>query len=131
MPTLTAPQAIAAARAIDPDLGLWEGGMVELAESEDFDDYERQEVMSEEYEEYQAIFEQWLKDLVPHLGEPSYVGAPGKVEALADLEGWRIAAWQQQVPPLYLSVWHPDKETPLYVFLAPLPAPDQDDDATA
>ena len=131
MPTLTATQAIAAARAIDPGLSLWEGGMVELAESEDFYDYERQEIMSEEYAAYQAIFEQWLTDLKPHLGEPSHVGKPEKVDALAHLEGWRVATWQQQVPPLYLSVWHSDKEDPIVVFLAPLPPPDQDGDAAS
>ena len=130
MPALTPAQAIAAARANDPTLSLWEGGMVELAESEDFDDYERQEIMSEEYAAYLAIFEQWLADLTPHLGEPSYVGRPAKVEALAHLEGLRVAAWQQSTPPLYLSVWHPDKETPIYVFLAQLPPPDQDDEAS-
>ena len=131
MPTLTAPQAIAAARALDTSLPLWEGGMVELAESEDFYDYERQEIMSEEVARYLAIFEQWLKDLVPHLGEPSFVGRPDKVEALANAEGRRVAAWQQLVPPLFLSVCHPDRELPIYVFLAQIPAPDQDDDATA
>jgi hypothetical protein len=128
MPAITPAQAIAAARALDPTLPAWQGNLVELAESKDFDDYERQEVMSEEYAAYQAIFEQWLTDLKPHLGEPSHVGKPEKVEALAHLEGWRIAAWPQLVPPLYLSVWHCDKETPIVVFLAQLTPPDPDDE---
>ena len=41
---------------------------------------------------------------------------------MEDTEGLKIAAWQQQVPPLYLSVWHADRELPIVVFLGRLPS---------
>ncbi len=118
----TPEQAIAAARALQPDASPWNGEFVVLDESEDFEDYERQERFAEEYARYEKVFEQRLAELTPHLGAPSTLGNPGEIDGLQELEGWKVAVWQQQQPPLYLSVWHADKEQPIVVFLGRLPS---------
>ena len=93
-----------------------------LDESEDFDDYERQELFSEEYARYGKVFDESLKELTPHLGTPTYAGRPETSNGLEDTESLKIAAWQQLAPPLYLSLWHADRELPIVVFLGRLPS---------
>jgi len=122
MSTSPIEQAIATARALAADASPWNGEFALLDESEDFDDYERQELFSEEYERYGKVFDERLKELTTHLGAPTYVGRPEASDGLEEAEGLKIAAWQQHVPPLYLSVWHPDREEPIVVFLGRLPS---------
>jgi hypothetical protein len=121
-PTSRIEQVIAAARALGADASPGNGECVVLDESEDFYDYDRQELFSEEYAHYTQAFHECLKELVPHLGTPTYVGRPEASDVLQDAEGFKIAAWQQLVPPLYLSVWHADRELPIVVFLGRLPS---------
>jgi hypothetical protein len=118
----TPEQAIAAARALEANANAWAHEFVLLEESEDFDDYERQELFSEEYERYEGVFDEWLAKLTPHLGAPTYLGNPEANDDLPGAEGWKVAAWQGQEPQLYLSVWHADRELPIVVFLGRLPS---------
>ena len=121
MATSRIEQVIAAARALGADASPWNGECVVLDESEDFYNDDRQELFSEEYAHYTQVFDERLKELAPHLGTPTYVGRPEASDDLRDAEGFKIAAWQQQVPRLYLSVWHADRELPIVVFLGRLP----------
>jgi hypothetical protein len=93
-----------------------------LDEPEDLDDHERQELFSEEHARYAQVFDEHMKQLTPHLGTPTYVGRPETSDRLEDTEGTKIAARQQQAPPLYSSVWHADRALPIVVLLGRLPS---------
>ena len=117
------PRAIADACALEPGLGLLtDWALVELDESEDFEDYERQELFAQEYAAYVQVFDGRVKELAAHLGQPDFVRRPTPDEEERGVEGMKIAAWTKHSPPLYAGVWHPDRELPIYVFLALWPA---------
>ncbi len=101
---------------VDDGTGL---SIVVMDEAEHFDDDDV--CTDEDFERMKEVFEASVRDLTAHLGKPDFLGEPLPYDDFPGFHGDTIAVWRNHTPPLYASLWWPDKEMPIYVFLAQVP----------
>ena len=98
----------------------WGFSLVVLSQT-DLSEACEERVSDEQYELHSNIFEASVREVSAQLGEPAFRGEPGSAPGTADLYGDTVAVWPHHTPPLYVSLWQPDKEMPVCVFIAPMP----------
>jgi hypothetical protein len=108
---------------IDDDIGL---PVLVLDQTEGFDEgprWQDRELWEREFLAMSKVFDDRVRELAIHLGQPDYLGAPQPWQDFPGIVGETIARWRHHAPPLYASLFAPDTDLPISVFLAKVPEP--------